>query len=334
MPENTRSESDAQEPGRKLPYMKFYPKDWRGDEQLRVCSLAARGLWIELLGIMHTADPRGYLIGPDGPYRIEALAALVGAQARDVRAGITELERNGVFSRTESGLIFSRKMVKDQRVSEAQRARILKRWHPEKSGETETGTPSGMNSGNTESIPYARERDRDSESQRLRALESDDSKGASSDQTKIRRAKMLDEFNPREFEEGDEWELGLGVLMIRGGKSERSARTLIGKIIRDFALRPAETAEAFVATWRNGTLAPEGYVRAVARRLVQDRGDGGRGCQEEPEDERPIEIERKWVAQYRERAASWDFRRGPPPGERFCKIRPEVQREFGFEVVT
>ena len=39
------------------PWIKFYPRDWRGDQALRVVSLAARGLWIEMLSIMHEGQP-------------------------------------------------------------------------------------------------------------------------------------------------------------------------------------------------------------------------------------------------------------------------------------
>ena len=39
------------------PWMKFYPRDWRGDQALRAVSIAARGLWLECLCIMHEARP-------------------------------------------------------------------------------------------------------------------------------------------------------------------------------------------------------------------------------------------------------------------------------------
>ena len=42
------------------PWLKFYPRDWRGDQALRLVSLHARGLWIELLCVMHEATPYGH----------------------------------------------------------------------------------------------------------------------------------------------------------------------------------------------------------------------------------------------------------------------------------
>ena len=44
------------------PWMKFYPSDWRADPSLRMCSIGARGLWMEMLCVMHEATPYGYLI--------------------------------------------------------------------------------------------------------------------------------------------------------------------------------------------------------------------------------------------------------------------------------
>jgi len=46
----------------KQPWLKFFPSDWRADPALRMCSLAARGLWIEMLCLMHEARPHGSLL--------------------------------------------------------------------------------------------------------------------------------------------------------------------------------------------------------------------------------------------------------------------------------
>jgi hypothetical protein len=42
--------------------MKFYPADWRADAMLRLCSIAARGLWAEMMCIMHDAERYGSLL--------------------------------------------------------------------------------------------------------------------------------------------------------------------------------------------------------------------------------------------------------------------------------
>ena len=46
----------------KRPAFQFYPGDWRKDVQLRSCSVAARGLWIDLLCVAHECEPYGHLM--------------------------------------------------------------------------------------------------------------------------------------------------------------------------------------------------------------------------------------------------------------------------------
>ncbi|HDA7904193.1 TPA: hypothetical protein O5V80_002738, partial [Staphylococcus aureus] len=60
------------------PWMKFYPSDWRADPMLRLCSMAARGLWVEMLCIMHEATPYGTLLVNGRRLDKKQLAALVG----------------------------------------------------------------------------------------------------------------------------------------------------------------------------------------------------------------------------------------------------------------
>ena len=67
-----------------------------------------------MLAFMHEAEPYGHLrlngkdIGPP------ALARMVGSALKETEHLLNELEDAGVFSRTEQGTIFSRRMVRDQ----------------------------------------------------------------------------------------------------------------------------------------------------------------------------------------------------------------------------
>jgi hypothetical protein len=66
------------------PWMKFYPQDWRADEKLRLCSLAARGLWMEMLALMHRSERYGQLL-INGHVPTDAqLAVQVGAPPIEV----------------------------------------------------------------------------------------------------------------------------------------------------------------------------------------------------------------------------------------------------------
>ena len=92
----------------------FYPADWRKDPELRVCSIAARGLWIDMIALMHEGDPYGHLVVNGVAVSAVQLARLVGEPVAVVRRLLAELESHNVFSRNEIGVAFSRRMVADE----------------------------------------------------------------------------------------------------------------------------------------------------------------------------------------------------------------------------
>lgn len=95
-------------------YSKWFWADWRSDPGLQLCSLAARGLWMGLLSIMAEADPRGHLLIAGNRPSMKQIAKSVAAPPEDVERLMKELERNGVYSRNRDGVIYSRRMVRDQ----------------------------------------------------------------------------------------------------------------------------------------------------------------------------------------------------------------------------
>jgi hypothetical protein len=103
------------------PWMKFYPRDWRGDQALRVVSLAARGLWIDMLCVMYEATPFGHLIVGDQPVSDADLARLVGASVEEVQALLVELLSARVARKTRGGVIYSKRMTEDDKKSKAGR---------------------------------------------------------------------------------------------------------------------------------------------------------------------------------------------------------------------
>lgn len=107
---------------RKAPSFQFYPGDWLRDTALRCCSLAARGLWIDMLCIMHQGEPYGHLTVKGTPLEPQALGRMVGATPRETSTLLAELEGAKVFSRTATGTIFSRRMVEDERIRAARAA--------------------------------------------------------------------------------------------------------------------------------------------------------------------------------------------------------------------
>ena len=98
----------------KRPAFQFYPADWRKDAALQSCSIAARGLWIEVMCIAHECEPYGHLTINGKAMTPAQIGRLVGLPARECNALFAELEEAGVLSRSDDGTIFSRRMVRDE----------------------------------------------------------------------------------------------------------------------------------------------------------------------------------------------------------------------------
>lgn len=126
------------------PWLKFYPRDWRGDQALRAVSVAARGLWIEMLCVMHEAQPYGHLILGGRAVSNDILARVSGLGADECGALVAELESAGVFSRTRKGVIYSRRMIKDHSRSEKGRKSINRRWKQVPENEEENDVPNRL----------------------------------------------------------------------------------------------------------------------------------------------------------------------------------------------
>lgn len=111
---------------RKAPSLQWYPGDWLRDTSVRSCSLAARGLWREMLDYMHDGTPYGHLRVKGKDIAPETLAVMVGAKVSQVRKLLAELDTAGVYSRTPEGTIYCRRMVRDEKVRQARAAGGIK----------------------------------------------------------------------------------------------------------------------------------------------------------------------------------------------------------------
>lgn len=98
----------------KQPAFMYYPKDWRSDV-VWSCSLAARGLWHEMMDRMHESKPYGYLCANGKPIPYEQIARLCGTTLQEFNVLLAELDAVGVPRRTASGIIYSKRMVEDER---------------------------------------------------------------------------------------------------------------------------------------------------------------------------------------------------------------------------
>lgn len=97
-------------------WSKFFWSDCQAEPTLRRCSLAARGLWLDILCLAAQAEPVGFLVQDGKPLGIGQLARNAGAPEDDVAALLAELEREGVFSRDRRGRIYSRRLVREAKL--------------------------------------------------------------------------------------------------------------------------------------------------------------------------------------------------------------------------
>lgn len=110
---NTTHNKTMYETTNKLPYLHLYCSDWQTDARLQLCSLAARGLWIELLFLMHDGENYGHLQMNGEAMPTALIAKLVRSTNEEVELLIQELEQAKVFSRDEDGVIYSRRLLRD-----------------------------------------------------------------------------------------------------------------------------------------------------------------------------------------------------------------------------
>jgi hypothetical protein len=106
----------------KRPSFQFYPGDYRRDTALRLCSIAARGLWWDLVCLMHEGEPYGHLTVGGKPMSDEDAARMVQVDLKTYRRLLAELESRNVASRSGDGAVYSRRMVRDEDIRQRRAA--------------------------------------------------------------------------------------------------------------------------------------------------------------------------------------------------------------------
>ena len=95
-------------------YIKFYPRVWMNDVELRNCSLAARGLLIDIMALAFDGQPYGYLSGVGGAWSVSALSKTLACNWQTLTKHLAELEQWGRLRRTDEGVIFVPRMIRDK----------------------------------------------------------------------------------------------------------------------------------------------------------------------------------------------------------------------------
>ncbi len=95
----------------------FYPGDWRKDPAVQSLDFEHRGIWLEVLLLMHEAPERGRLVLPGGaPMQDEGIARNLGLPLAKWKRARQRLLDYGVASEDEAGVLCNRRMVRDEEV--------------------------------------------------------------------------------------------------------------------------------------------------------------------------------------------------------------------------
>lgn len=100
----------------KLPSMQYYPNDWRSDAGVQSLDYFTRGVWHEILCIMHVSDTRGRLTLNNNKMPIEALAMALGLSIQITESAVNKILEYGVASLDDEGVVYCRRMVRDEQI--------------------------------------------------------------------------------------------------------------------------------------------------------------------------------------------------------------------------
>lgn len=114
----------------KKPSFQFYPGDWRKDPNLSRVSLEAKGAMIEIMCLAFDCEKRGMLLSGKTPWTIEEIAHAIGGDKSKNVTAIEELLNKKVLKKDKKGVIFSSRMVKDEKLSKVRREAGFKGGNP------------------------------------------------------------------------------------------------------------------------------------------------------------------------------------------------------------
>lgn len=102
----------------KRPSFQFYPADWRKDPGVQALPYHDRGVWFEIICLLHESEERGKLLLNGRPMPDDALARLLGLDKQKLNQTLSILIEFGVAQRCdETGALMNRRMVRDEALS-------------------------------------------------------------------------------------------------------------------------------------------------------------------------------------------------------------------------
>jgi len=264
----------------KRPSFQFYPGDWQANQKLRRCSHAEKGVWIDVMCLMHDSEKYGVLRWP-----LADIAQAVGCKVSDLRA----LRTKGVLKGADAGeqcealiftprhagrdgepvtllpaqdgpLWFSSRMVVDEYI---RRKKASASGHINSPEGTPHSSPNhtpmsliGEDIGATpDPSPYHA-----SACVPARAIMRPPAPSTSSPkESKAARADGMDDAKAKLFSLGKEY-------LIQHGSKENTARSFIGSLCKEYRNDYEAILQAFTTAEAEGVVKPEGWIVAYLKR--------------------------------------------------------------------
>jgi uncharacterized phage protein (TIGR02220 family) len=137
----------------KMPALQFYPADWRKDPAVQSLSYHDRGVWFEMLCLMHESSERGVLLLNGLPMPEDALARVLGLDNQTLNQTLTTLLNYGAAKRRPEDLaIYSKRMISDEKLCQVRREAGKRGGNPQlvnqkrTTGDKQIPTPSSSSS--------------------------------------------------------------------------------------------------------------------------------------------------------------------------------------------
>jgi|GEM_PF-1020803 len=278
------------------PWMKFYAADWRANTALRDVSLAARGLWIDLISIMHEAEPYGHLVDKKGQaMTIESLGKIIGSDREEIIPALDELLESEVAKKKKNGVIYSSRMESDEKKRRINRENGKKGGSPllsKDKGNSGSDKPE-LTGGVKTQIPEARvqkleespkpplangRQTVDSIIVRVAEITVGPKAGEKIPLT-LRECLEAEESGdnrnpayalPAEIRRAEVWGMIRGALVVNG-MDAKAAGTVIGEMSKKHDLDADDLAKAAVIVWRANPRAAKPYFVSVCERIANER---------------------------------------------------------------
>lgn len=249
----------------KRPSFQFYPADWSANPNLKRCTFAEKGIWLEVMCLLHDQAEYGVL-----RWTLQEIAAATKCRPADLRS----LHRKGVMKGDDFSLVepfiyvprsgrkdgpavtlvpaqegpiwFSSRMVRDE---------YVRSLRADGGGAPETPKPTPKSPPKP---PFG--------ATIHPAFGPRTSSSSSSEEGSEDKSSGADSAAEPDLDQAA-WAAAVKVLTIQGGMTDKDARSFFGKLLAGNGIRAKEMLSATADAMVTGTLDPKAYLTRIAQRL-------------------------------------------------------------------